>query len=173
MAAVTSEHNPEHELIEFDHVTGQNKAAPKRHLAIVTCMDARLDLFEAVGINLGDAHIIRNAGGIVTDDVVRSLALSQRRLGTTDVIVIQHTDCGLHNLDEKKLAAEIRADTGAEPTFKFGSFGDLEESVRRNVGLLRRSKMLSARDNIRGYVYDVEKGSLHRVSDVEAPGLSG
>lgn len=149
----------------------RSTAAPKKHLAVVTCMDARIDVFKSLGIDLGDAHIIRNAGGLVTPDVLRSLTLSQRRLGTTSVIVIQHTDCGLLNLDEKALMKEISGAGAGKPPFVFGSFTDLDASVRQGVQMLRASKFLLHRSDVRGYVYEVETGKLRPVQELQVDSL--
>ena len=138
-------------------------AAPRRRLTVVACMDARLDLFALLGLEIGDAHIIRNAGGIVTDDVVRSLLISQRRLGTTDVIVIQHTGCGLLDLDTEALAGELEAETGRRPGFELGSFKDVDASVRASVEHLRYERFLLHRGSVRGFVYEVETGRLREV----------
>ena len=144
---------------ESNHLT----AAPSRHLTVVACMDARLDLFALLGLDIGDAHIIRNAGGIVTDDVVRSLLISQRMLGTTEVVVIQHTQCGLLRLDADALADELEAETGRRPSFPLGSFDDLEASVRTSVAQLRDERFLRHRESVRGFVYEVETGRLREV----------
>ena len=138
-------------------------AAPSRHLSVVACMDARLDLFALLGLDIGDAHIIRNAGGIVTDDVVRSLLISQRKLGTTDVVVIQHTQCGLLELDAEELAAELESETGRRPTFELGSFDDIDASVKGSVEHLREERFLLHRGSVRGFVYEVETGRLREV----------
>lgn len=139
-------------------------APPLRRLAVVTCMDSRIDVFGALGLELGQAHIIRNAGGLATDDVVRSLVLSQRALGTREVMVVQHTRCGLHHLDESALAAEVADEVGSEPPFPFGAFTDLDGSVRRSVDRLRSSPWLPHREVVRGFVFDVDTGRLREVT---------
>jgi carbonic anhydrase len=139
-------------------------AAPTRHLTVVACMDARLDLFALLGLDIGDAHIVRNAGGIVTDDVVRSVLISQRMLGTTDVVVIQHTQCGLLHLDQDALADELESETGRRPGFELGSFDDVDERVRASLQQLRDEPFLRHRDAVRGFVYDVGTGRLHEVT---------
>jgi carbonic anhydrase len=140
-------------------------AKPKRGIAVVTCMDCRLDVLGALDLSLGDAHMLRNAGGIVTEDTIRSLAISQRRLGTREVLLIHHTDCGMERLDEEGFRAELAEDAGAEPPFAIGSFGDVEEDVRESVRRVRSSPYLLHRDAVRGYVYEVE---THRVREVTA-----
>lgn len=138
---------------------------PVLHVAIVTCMDARIDLFQAFGLRLGDVHMLRNAGGLVTDDILRSLVLSQRKLGTTEVMVVQHTDCGLHGVHDADLVGELAAATGVEPPFAFGGFEDLEESVRTSLKRVRDCPWLTARHAIRGYVYDVDTAELRAVAE--------
>lgn len=128
---------------------------PSRRLAVVTCMDVRIDPAQALGLKPGDAHVIRNAGGVVTTDVVRSLAVSQRRLRTTAIDVMMHTDCGMLGLDEDALRREIAADAGRPVTIALHSFDDLEEELRRGVEALRTSLALAARTAVRGLVYDV------------------
>jgi carbonic anhydrase len=135
---------------------------PKRHLAIVTCMDSRLDLFGALGLDLGEAHIIRNAGGIATDDVVRSLILSQRKLGTERIMLIHHTRCGLHGLDEDELRREISEETGVESSTRFGSFSDIAENVRATARVLNTEPALRHVE-LRGFIFDVDTGFLEEI----------
>jgi carbonic anhydrase len=139
-------------------------SAPARRVAIVTCMDARIDLQHALGIRSGDAHVLRNAGGIVTDDMIRSLAISQRRLGTSEVMMIHHTDCGMLGLSEAAFRNELQRESGLAPTFSIGSFADLEEDLRQSVWSVRRSPYLPFREVVRGFVYDV---TTHRVREIE------
>ena len=136
---------------------------PTRHTAVVCCMDARIDLFPLLGLRLGESHIIRNAGGIATDDVLRSLALSQRKLGTTEVMIVHHTDCGLHGLDEEELLADIEAEVGQRPPFGFGAFVDLDASVRESVARVRAAPFVPHRDHVRGFVVDVSTGRLREI----------
>jgi carbonic anhydrase len=138
-------------------------AEPARKLAVVTCMDARIDVYRLLGLELGDAHVIRNAGGLVTDDALRSLALSQSLLGTRDVMVIQHTGCGLQG-DEDEMRARVVEATGAEPPLPLGAFADVEESVRRQLETLRSTPYLVEGRTARGYVYDIESGDLREVT---------
>jgi carbonic anhydrase len=135
---------------------------PKKKLAVVTCMDSRLDLFGALGLDLGEAHIIRNAGGIATDDVVRSLILSQRKLGTERIMLIHHTYCGLHGLDEEALRSELSSETGAANLMAFGSFADPADNVRATARRLTQEPALRQVE-IRGFVFDVDTGSLEEV----------
>ena len=143
---------------------GKLAAAPSRRVAIVACMDARLPPLDALGLALGDAHVIRNAGGIVTDDVIRSLAISQRKLGTTEIVLIHHTDCGMTTITDEAFVAELEADAGEPPPFAIGAFADVEGSVRESIRRLRESPFLPSRDQIRGYVYDVVSGELAEVA---------
>jgi carbonic anhydrase len=135
---------------------------PARRLAIVSCMDSRIDLFALLGLTSGEAHVIRNAGGIVTEDVLRSLTLSRWLLGTQHILVIQHTRCGLHRLVEDDLKAQIEA-AGHEVPFAFGSFADLVESVRDSVRQLREHRLLAG-GSVRGAIYNVESGRLEEVN---------
>jgi carbonic anhydrase len=136
---------------------------PARRLAIVTCMDSRLDVFAALGLRLGDAHVLRNAGGVVTDDMIRSLAISQRKLGTSEVMLIQHTDCGMLSITDDGFRAELQQATGVAPAFAIESFTDLDANVAQSVRRLRRSPFLEHRVVIRGFVYDVDTHLLREV----------
>ena len=142
---------------------GDLPVPPALRLAIVACMDSRIDLFGLLGLHLGEAHVIRNAGGLVTDDVLRSLTLSQALLGTRDVMVIQHTGCGLHGTEDdlRRRVAEV---TGSEPAAPLGAFADVDESVRRQLGILRAAPGLVRGELARGFVYEVETGRLREVT---------
>ncbi len=137
---------------------------PRRELVIVTCMDSRLDVFKALGLREGDAHILRNAGGVITDDVIRSIAVSQRRLGTSSVMLIHHTDCGMQSLTDDGFRAELQDATGVAPAFAIESFTDLEADVRQSILRVRRSEFILHRDRIRGFVYDVDTHVLREVA---------
>jgi carbonic anhydrase len=137
---------------------------PRRQLAIVTCMDSRLDVFAALGLKGGEAHILRNAGGVITDDMIRSLAVSQRRLGTREVMLIHHTDCGMLSLTDDGFRAELQEATGVAPAFAIESFSDVDADVRQSVLRVRRSLFVPHRDVVRGFVYDVDS---HRLREVE------
>ena len=137
-------------------------AAPGTRVAVVSCMDARIDVHKILGLEEGDAHVIRNAGGLVTDDVIRSLVLSQRVLGTEEVIVMQHTGCGMLDLPEDDIAGELERETGKRPDFSFGAFSDLHASVREGVEALVANAFL--KDSVRGFVYDVDTGRLSEVT---------
>jgi carbonic anhydrase len=136
---------------------------PAQQLAIVTCMDSRLDVFAALGLRVGDAHVLRNAGGVITDDMIRSLAISQRKLGTREVMVIQHTDCGMLSITDDGFRAELQRATGVAPAFAIESFTDVDANVGQSVRRLRRSSFLEYRDAIRGFVYDVDTHLLREV----------
>jgi carbonic anhydrase len=138
---------------------------PRRGVAVLACMDARLDLFPMLGLQRGDAHIIRNAGGLVTDDAIRSLSASQRLLGTEEIVVVMHHDCGLHGASEDEFRQALAAD-GVLPTWRLGAFDDIEATLRHSLARLRASPELTARDHIRGFIFDPETGAL---SEVEAP----
>jgi carbonic anhydrase len=136
---------------------------PSRRLAVVTCMDSRLDVFAALDLRDGEAHILRNAGGVITDDVIRSLAISQRRLGTREVMLIHHTDCGMQTLTDDGFRAELLQATGIAPAFAIESFSDLDADVRQSILRVRRSPFLAHRAQVRGFVYDVD---THRLREV-------
>ncbi len=138
---------------------------PSRRLAIVTCMDSRLDVFAALGLGDGEAHILRNAGGVISDDVIRSLAISQRKLGTREVMLIHHTDCGMQMLTDDGFRAELQDAAGIAPSFAIESFGDVDADVRQSILRVRRSPFLAHRDAVRGFVYDVD---THRLREVLA-----
>jgi carbonic anhydrase len=142
----------------------QLEVQPTRRLAIVTCMDSRLDVFAALGLQDGEAHVLRNAGGVITDDVIRSLAVSQRRLGTRDVMLIHHTDCGMLTLTDDGFRAELQDSTGVAPAFAIESFTDLDADVRQSILRVRRSDFLLHRDHVRGFVYDVSSHELREVT---------
>jgi carbonic anhydrase len=137
---------------------------PSRRLAIVTCMDSRLDVFAALGLRDGEAHVLRNAGGVITDDVIRSLAVSQRRLGTRAVMLIHHTDCGMQTLTDDGFRAELQAATGLAPAFAIESFTDLDADVRQSLLRVRRSPFMLHTDLVRGFVYDVDSHELREIA---------
>jgi carbonic anhydrase len=137
---------------------------PSRRLAIVTCMDSRLDVFAALGLADGEAHVLRNAGGVITDDVIRSLAISQRKLGTREVMLIHHTDCGMQKLTDDGFRDELREETGVAPAFAIESFSDVDASVRQSILRVRRSDFVPHRDAVRGFVYDVDTHQLREIA---------
>lgn len=138
-------------------------ASPSLRTTVVTCMDSRLDLFGALGLDVGEAHLIRNAGGIPTDDVLRSLAISQRRLGTREVLVVHHTNCGMEGFDDDAFRAELEADGGDAPAWRVPGFADVHDDTREAVRRIRECGWIAHRDAVRGFVYDVTTGHLTEV----------
>lgn len=147
---------------DFDGSRGDVR--PSRRLAIVTCMDSRMNLFALLGLRDGEAHVLRNAGGVVTDDMVRSLAISQRRLGTEEIMLIHHTNCGMQTITDDGFRAELQDAAGMAPAFAIESFTDVDTDVRQSIVRVRRSAFLLHRDRVRGFVYDVETGALREVA---------
>ncbi len=147
-----------------ERFAGPQPLRPARALAVVACMDSRMDLFGILGLHSGDAHIIRNAGGVVTDDVVRSLILSQRSMGTRSIVLVHHTDCGLMKVSEDEIRHQLELETGLRPTFSFDAFQDPYLNVRQSIGRLQHSPFVAHKDDIRGFVYDVTTGDLHEVT---------
>ncbi|MGP2442890.1 beta-class carbonic anhydrase [Streptomyces sp. JW3] len=137
-------------------------ARPVLRVAVVACMDARLDLHAALGLNLGDCHTIRNAGGVVTDDVIRSLTVSQRKLGTRSVVLIHHTGCGMETLTED-FRTELETEVGQRPVWAVESFRDVDQDVRQSIQRVRTSPFLAHTDDVRGFVFDVKTGSLREI----------
>ncbi|HWY19456.1 MAG TPA: carbonic anhydrase [Solirubrobacteraceae bacterium] len=146
---------------------GHLDVRPSRRLAVVTCMDSRLDVFAALGLGDGQVHVLRNAGGAITDDVIRSLAVSQRRLGTREVMLIHHTDCGMQTLSDDGFRAELQRATGVAPAWAIESFSDVDADVRQSLLRVRRSPFLPHRERVRGFVYDVD---THRLREVDVAG---
>lgn len=143
---------------------GDGHAQPTRRLAVVVCMDARLDTYQLLGLQPGEAHVIRNAGGVVTDDVIRSLVISQRLLGTREIMLIHHTDCGMLSFSDDEVKDAIEAETGLRPAFAFEAFKNLEQDVRQSIARLQASPFIAHRDWIRGFVYDCASGRLTEVT---------
>ena len=139
-------------------------ARPSRHVAVVACMDARLAVSELLGLANGEAHVLRNAGGVVTDDVIRSLAISQRLLGTTEIILIHHTDCGMLTFTDDEFKAALEADTGITPAWSAEAFSDLDEDVRQSIARIKGSPFIPHSDQVRGFVFDVATGRLNEVA---------
>jgi carbonic anhydrase len=136
---------------------------PASHVAVVACMDARLNPYGVLGLSEGDAHVIRNAGGVVTDDVIRSLTISQRLLGTNEIILIHHTDCGMLTFHDDDVKAQIEADTGIRPPFALEAFPDIESDVRQSIARIKASPYIPVKDSVRGFIYEVETGRLVEV----------
>jgi carbonic anhydrase len=136
---------------------------PAKGVAVVACMDARLNVYGILGLQEGEAHVIRNAGGVITDDEIRSLAISQRLLGTQEIILIHHTDCGMLTFTDDAFKADIQADTGLKPPWAAEAFGDLDDDVRQSLGRIKASPFIPHTDAVRGFVFDVATGRLNEV----------
>ena len=137
---------------------------PSKHVAVLACMDARIDVYRVLGLAEGEAHVIRNAGGVVTDDVLRSLTISQRKLQTTEVVLLHHTKCGMATFDDDEFVAELAADAGQPPAWEPGAFADTEQDVRESLAAVRGCPFLPHTDAVRGFVYDVDTGALSEVA---------
>ena len=136
---------------------------PSRHIAVLACMDARINVYGALGLQEGDAHIIRNAGGVVTEDAIRSLTISQRLLGTEEIILIHHTDCGMLTFTDDEFKHSIQEDTGIKPEWAAEAFSDPAEDVLQSIARIKASPFIPKKDSVRGFIYDVEHGSLQEV----------
>lgn len=143
---------------------GDLPSPPARGVAVVACMDARLDTHKLLGLQEGDAHVIRNAGGVVSEDAIRSLVISQRLLGTREIIIIQHTDCGMLTFRDDDVKDAIEADTGLRPSFALEAFSNLEENVRQSIRRVRANPFIPVKDSVRGFVYDCATGRLDEVT---------
>jgi carbonic anhydrase len=141
------------------------QVSPLRQMAVVTCMDSRMDVFQILGLGHGDAHVIRNAGGVVTDDVIRSLCLSQRFMGTREILLVHHTDCGLQKVDETTFRAELEGELGIKPWWAVESFTDPYTDVRQSMQRLALTPFVAHKEHVRGFVYDVTTGELHEVDE--------
>jgi carbonic anhydrase len=137
---------------------------PSRHVAVVACMDARLNVYAILGLHDGEAHVIRNAGGVITDDQIRSLAISQRLLGTTEIILIHHTDCGMLTFTDDGFKRSIQDDTGIKPAWSAEAFPELDEDVRQSIARIQASPFIPHKESVRGFVFDVATGKLNEVS---------
>ncbi len=152
--------------VAFDK--GSLAMPPRKHIAVVACMDARLDVYAMLGLQLGDAHVIRNAGGVATDDVIRSLVISQRLLGTREVVLVHHTDCGMLTFTDDELKRQIERETGIRPPFALEAFPDVEADVQQSIARIQASPFIPHKDAVRGFVYHVESGRLREVTPVPA-----
>jgi len=141
---------------------------PGKKLAVLACMDARLNVYGILGLQEGDAHVIRNAGGVVTDDEIRSIAISQRLLGTEEIILIHHTDCGMLTFKDDDLKGAIESEVGIRPHFALEAFGDVEADVRQSVGRIKASPFIPHKSSVRGFIYDVKTGRLNEVTSPTA-----
>lgn len=147
-----------------DSFTGPLPLPPAKHVAVVACMDARLNVYGALGLTEGDAHVIRNAGGVLTDDAIRSLAISQRLLGTEEIILIHHTDCGMLTFTDDDFKQSIESDTGIRPPWAAEAFSDLDADVRQSLARIEQSPFIPRKESVRGFVLDVATGRLNEVS---------
>jgi carbonic anhydrase len=154
--------NNEQYASSFDK--GELPLPPARKVAVIACMDARLHVHGLLGLDDGDAHVIRNAGGVVTDDAIRSLAISQRLLGTEEIVLMHHTDCGMLTFTDDQFKADIERDTGIRPEWAAEAFPDLEGDVRQSMARIQASPFVPHKDSVRGFVYEVETGRLREVS---------
>ena len=146
-----------------ERFSGPLPLPPAKHLAVLACMDARIDVYRVLGLNEGEAHVIRDAGGVVTEDEIRSLAISQRLLGTREIILIHHTDCGMLTFTDDGFKQSIQDEVGVKPSWAAESFTDLDTDVRQSIGRIRNSPYIPVKDSIRGFVLDVATGKLAEV----------
>lgn len=146
-----------------ERYTGGRPTRPARHVAVVACMDSRIDVLGLLGLDVGDAHILRNAGGVVTEDMIRSLVISQRMLSTREIVLIHHTRCGLQTFTDDGLKAELEAETGMRPYWSPEAFGDPAQAVRQSLNRIAADPFLPHRDAVRGFVFDVDTGALAEV----------
>jgi carbonic anhydrase len=154
--------NAEQYAEQFDR--GELPLPPAKGVAVLACMDARINPYRILGLSEGDAHVIRNAGGVVTDDEIRSLAISQRLLGTKEIILIHHTDCGMLTFSDDDFRKQVEQDTGIKPTWAAEAFDDLEGDVRQSIARIKSSPFIPNKDSVRGFVYDVKTGRLDEVT---------
>jgi carbonic anhydrase len=146
-----------------EQFSGPLPLPPSKHIAIVACMDARINVYGALGLNEGEAHVIRNAGGVITEDEIRSLAISQRLLGTEEIVLIHHTDCGMLTFTDDEFKNSIQAELGIKPSWAAEAFPDLEADVRQSLARIRNSPFIPKKDAVRGFVFDVATGKLNEV----------
>jgi carbonic anhydrase len=154
--------NAERYAASFDK--GDLPLPPAKGVAVLACMDARLNPYGVLGLSEGDAHVIRNAGGVVTADELRSLAISQRLLGTTEIILIHHTDCGMLTFTDDGFKSDVEADTGLRPAWAAEAFPDVDQDVRQSIARIQADPFIPHKESVRGFVYEVETGKLREVS---------
>jgi carbonic anhydrase len=162
--SITDELLQRNEAYAQQFSTGSLAMPPARNVAVVACMDARLNVYGLLGLKEGEGHVIRNAGGVVTDDVIRSLLISQRLLGTQEIMLIHHTDCGMLTFSDDEVKGAVQADTGLKPPFALEAFGDLETDVRQSIARIKASPFVPNKTSVRGFVFDVTTGRLKEVS---------
>jgi carbonic anhydrase len=148
---------------------GPRPLPPSKHVAVVACMDARLDVYRMLGISEGEAHVFRNAGGVITEDAIRSLAISQQLLGTREIILIHHTDCGMLTFTDDEFKRSIEDETGIKPSWAAESFRDPEEDVRQSIRRIEASPFITRHESLRGFIFDVATGELHEVTPTTPP----
>jgi carbonic anhydrase len=170
--SVTDELLENNEAYAASFDKGELPLPPAKGVAVVACMDARLDAHRILGLEEGDAHVIRNAGGVVTDDVIRSLVISQRLLGTREVILIHHTDCGMLTFTDDEVKRQIESDVRIRPPFALEAFANLEEDIRQSIARIKASPFVPRKHSVRGFVYEVETGRLREVKARELPEAS-
>ena len=168
--SVTDELLRNNEAYARSFAKGSLPLPPAKHVAVLACMDARLDVHRILGLGEGDAHVIRNAGGAATDDAIRSIIISQRLLGTNEVILIHHTDCGMLTFKDDDVKGQIHAETGIRPSFALEAFPDLDEDVRQSIERIKASPFVPNKSSIRGFVYNVKTGKLEEVTSAVAVG---
>lgn len=156
--------NNERFAATFDPAQGRLPMPPGKHIAVVACMDARLNVYGLLGLHAGEAHVICNAGGVASDDVIRSLTISQRLLGTREIILVHHTDCGMLTFDDEEFAQKLENETGQRPDFEAHAFRDLEEDIRESIATIKESPFIPHKDSVRGFIYEVESGRLREIS---------
>ena len=161
--AVTEELLGHNDAYASDFDKGDLPMPPGKRVAVLACMDARLDPAKVLGLDEGDAHVIRNAGGVVSEDAVRSLVISQRLLGTDEIVLIHHTDCGMLTFDDNSVKDQIEADTGLRPNFALEAFPDADADVRQSIARIQANPFIPKKDQVRGFVYEVETGKLREV----------
>jgi carbonic anhydrase len=162
--SVTDELLANNKLYADGFTKGDLPLPPGKRVAVLACMDARLDPARVLGLEEGDAHVIRNAGGVATEDAIRSLTISQRLLGTEEIILVHHTDCGMLTFHDDDVKQSIEEDTGIRPHFALEAFGDLDADVRQSIARIKASPFIPRTDQVRGFVYDVRSGTLNEVS---------
>jgi carbonic anhydrase len=161
--SVTDELVRNNESYSRSFTKGDLPLPPAKHVAVLACMDARLDVHKILGLQEGEAHVIRNAGGVATDDAIRSIVISQRLLGTNEVILIHHTDCGMLTFTDDDVKRQIESEVGIRPQFALEAFGDLEDDVRQSIARIKASPFVPNKSSVRGFVYDVRTGQLDEV----------
>ena len=162
--SVTDEFLRNNEAYAASFDKGELPIPPAKKVAVVACMDARIVVSRILGLEEGDAHVIRNAGGVITDDEIRSLAISQRLLGTEEIVLIHHTDCGMLTFTDDEFKRQIQQETGIKPEWAAEAFDDLDEDVRQSIARIKSSPFIPKKDGVRGFVYDVETGKLREVT---------